>query len=500
MNLKHFFVILSFAVFLFSQQTSKENTLKLDLNTFLDKVKNNYQDIEVSAFDPKISKAQYKQIRDVGSPLLLEIKAFHNQENGNSQVFFGENAGSWTENLNELRQMQINLIKGIKATGTTIIGSYQRDFSKQFQIIETTNYKDAFALTLQQNLLRQGFPGFQGAKELNLARDNVRLSRAIYNSVLEQYIFLAVSTYWNYQLTKKLYKIQASSLEDNRKLLGQNKRKARIGSIEKSTLYDTEVLVIQTEASLEEIKKVLFELKEKLLNFMGLEEGRLEMSDDLVFVEEAYNLKNIYENMSKNNKRLEQTKLQHRLAKNALKIAKLNRIPQLDLQASLFFQFSTNDGTFNAEEIFRTHKNPDFYLGLNFQAPLDITKLKTITEKARLEYDKSVANLEKIKGDIFLEAKEKIRNIEYLAKITKKNQEALKVMSKRRAEYRKNFEQGRYDLQRYIDADTQFRIWQQRYLQGLLSYKLAGMEMNQLEGKLLSSFNIDELDINSKIK
>lgn len=364
------------------------------------------------------------------------------------------------------------------------------------------NY-NSFEFTYNQPILQGGPVYLQGKKQLDISKDSVRLSRLIYNSKTEGVIFSTLSLYWQIQLNKKQLELSRASVKDSLDMLERGKRRQKLGAVDMDEVYDFEASYIRTKMDYENSLKDYENLKKEFLYTIGIKNYQntnveLDLKDEIDVAVIDMNYDNICSNAMRSRKDIEQAKLQLKLAKLALDIAKGNQLPKLDFfwTASLNAQeegWSKTISKIGNDKVNQT-------LGFQFQMPLDLRAFSVITEKAKAGYKKAKSNLEAVRRDALRQMDESIRAIDYYQRAVEAYSKTVKLMEMKLEEYKKKYNSGKINSSLYVRAQDDLRMWQKTHLGTLFQYKLAEAQLDMGCGNFLKKWGIKELRPEDKVK
>ena len=491
--------IFTFAVSAVYSQKSFEITLK----EYLQRVRDHYQAIKIANKDVGIALAAFHELRDTeNSPYLFADYTYSKTTNREDATF-----SPVRNNSTEGHDVSVSYNQRFLQTGTGINLSYRIN-SQDINTIslgnqfEYSNCQHTIALGINQSLLRNGPIGWAGGKRLEMSRTSVKLARSTFNSQLQQYLFTALQQYFSHELTKKSIELSTRTVYDSERILRKNRQKARLGSTDITSVYDSEILLIQNKQELRRQENTLSEIRENLLNLMGelvIDKGvSFKFLTKLESQITPIDKEAVYSNAFRRRKDIEQLKLQKKIKKLGLDIAKISQLPLLDLNLQLSYSRSTTNQNNVYNNLFIGE--PDINLGLRFEMPLDPTAFKTITERAKVEYQQASENLENLNKNITLELNNFFRQINYLGKRVKENRLAFDIQIKNVKTYKKNFDNGKIDLQSYITSINQLRNRQTLYLQSIFDYESTKAQLEIAQGKFLADYDIKELKVNRKVK
>ena len=477
--------------------------LELTLKEYLKRVRENALAIKVEEHTPQIAAAEYHEKRDIHASEL----------NADYSIIDLNPIGFGASGINQ--QLDIGVSKKFVETGTTL-SSIFKNANRQvlsplpgsgtsFGSIETRQSELEFSL--KQSILRNGPIYLSGKIGLDLARSNVQLEKSTFNQSLQGLIKSALQSYWLYQLNAKQYAFALANLKDAREIEKRNRRKVDFGTIDRSTLYESQASVIEKKVDVAKISDELKRIKENILFLMGMA-NREENEIDLIFLDllefrmQTFNKQAIYLDALKHSKVIARSQIFVDIAEMALKQARSTMLPILDLDMRYTLRGTSEDNFGEAiGDLFNdVGGSAEFFIGLRFEVPLNPKAIRTIKEKAEITLFQSKDRLAKAEQDVKLAVSDQLRNLAYLAELVKDNQFAVNVMKKSRNEYRKDFDKGKIDFKTFVDSDGRLIQWRRRYLQSLFDYEMAKVDLQITQGIFLSFNGVEELDTKAKIK
>ena len=490
-----------------------ERVIRLSLPDYLREVRLNHQAIKVQRHRPRIALAGYHEVRDNANATQLT------SEYSRDQV---SNINVFSPSLSSYRatdKFNINVGKPFIQSGTRFDlkytythGNIETGGFPNPQTGETLfgggdEYTHRLDFTIRQSLLRDGPFGLAGKKKLDVAKEQVRLARSAFNQTLEQFLFKAYQAYLRHQLLERLLALSKETLRDSERILAKNKNKVRQGTADITSVYDAEILTIGNREDIRQSESDLAIVEEDILYFMG----RMKPSskEDLLRFEfltplgedaPPIDTKRVYSNAYLYHKSIEQAKIDKKMKKINLDIAKTSLMPKLDFEFRITAKESSLNQNIPANDFFQIRQNPDFFIGLKMELPLEIRAFKTVVERAKWEYRQTQDSLVQVKKEIEMELDRLIREMDHIKTTVRENDRALEIMKKNITQYRKQYENGKIDLQQYILVFDQRRLRQRAYLDSLFRYKTTEAELAIAQGIFLKEHRIKDLNIRARVR
>ena len=489
-----FFLSLT-SINLYSNTTQK----KFNRVKFLKTVRSNALEIDRNRGDINTAYAAY---REKWYESFSEFFADYNTSlSQNIQSIAGQTLDSFSTN----HQFSTGFKWNYLPTGTR--------FSINYGIVENNNVSDSFlggdpsstsvftstlGFDWTQPLLRFGIVRGKGKQDRLFAKQQVKVAKQGFNLKAVNFLYIALIDFLNYQILDDLIQSTQRDVKNARVIETQNKEKAKIGTIDKTELYDSTIFRLNNEQTLSETKKNKEKLREKLLWYIG----EITNKEKISFIDsEKFQIKqkkiDINETMKMildNNQELKLLKEQIKSAKHAYYSAHALILPQLDLKTKLTFKGQSSSS------IGDTFPNiftgiPDFNIGLDFSVPLNTKALKVVEERAKVAYKNTILDLEKKENQFKVDISDQIKEIDYLQQKLKQQKELSDLHQLRINEYRKDYKIGRVNLDRYIrilvDKTSSYR----NYLRTLLEYQIALANLDIVTGVFIKKYNINTVSI-----
>lgn len=490
-----FYAVCQF-VFISSQLFGED--LEYSCKEYLQHVFKNHPEQKLNTYDPKEAAASYHEVKYSYSPL-LDIGYNH----------IDNNVASMNMGIYESDSFSIGLSKQFATTGTRLSTGFVNNHQVYNMGMPYDTWKSSYEFSITQPILRNGPWGMPGIKQLNILKEQVKLFRSIHNQKLEGIIFSAFTLYWQLQLNRKQLKLTKASLQDSKNMLEKNKKRVNLGTVDVVEVYDFEASYVRTKADFNNSKNEYEDLKKEFLYTLGMKNNihisniEILLKDELISEPVRIDKNIIYDRVKNNSKELKVACLQKKITKYTLDIAKVTMLPSLDFSLTSSFQGDDNnqsDLTLAIKDIgFETEKL-NLTMGIQFQIPLDFRALKVVTEKAEVNYNKSISEMNKIDHKVQKELDTLIRSVEYFWETEQAYKKTVLLMEKKLKQYKKKYFSGQVDSGSYVRANDDLRMWQKLHLATLFNYKLAKARLEIAQNIFLEKYNINELNVDGEVR
>jgi len=354
------------------------------------------------------------------------------------------------------------------------------------------SYEPAMVFEIKQPLLRNAW------QDVNLA--GINISRLGYRSSLEAFRQKAESLlaevaflYWNLFQAQRNVDIQKSLLEKTgdtlRKVMDRKKLDATVGDIKQ-----TEASVKSREAALLEAEKRKSDVQDRLVRLMA--DHQMNLTEDIeiipvtfpVLSTPSFNQNELISFALRNNPTVSRAKLGTEIAEINLKVAKKQRLPQLDFVASAQIEgLSDSQGT--AHEMITDAEHASYSIGFKIEYPLGNRNKKAGYRQKKLRHLKSLSNLQNISDQVANLVREKIRAAETAQKEITVHQDAVNA-SRIHLRSLEDIEIVRKKLTpefllAKIQAQESLADAQRSNVQAIVNYNVALTRLSQATGKLL---------------
>ncbi len=420
---------------LFPQEKPAE-TIPLTLKDCILKAMEDNLDIAVQAYDPAISDLSVNQAKEIFWPQVGIGYTNYNYNRLSNWAVEGTNYT--TQDLTYNFSLRQKIFTG----GDIEIGLSSRsvDTTRALTLVNPS-YTGQFQLSFSQPILR----GFGSMDKNNIdikkAQNLSDISVTGLKSSLIQKVYDVESAYWNLVYAIESLKVNESILDQTKERLNITKEAERIGVKSSLDVLGTETEVANFENRVISSRALVATYEDRLKGILNFPAEGLVSSKSLIPTDEPVleKLDLSFEgalqiayaespSMEKFLKEIENTRLDVKYYKNQL-------LPQLDLEASLWFDGQSGDlliyrdndpytgeiidkiegSRFDSIQDVFGFKYRNWYLRLNLTLPLDTLFSKAGLAKARLEEEKKLKEIEKTRQEIYyavLEAYKELQNRE----------------------------------------------------------------------------------------
>jgi len=400
--------------------------------------------------------------------------------------------------------------------GGTVQASLGYDYSKNNQLFQNYNpyYQGTLNFVLTQPLLKN-FGWTVSRREIIVAQNSFESSRSQFKDVLINTIYSVEEAYWNLVYSIENLKTQRQALESGRDLLTKTKREVQVGTKAPIEVLNAEATVARREADIlqsEALVKRNQDMLRTLLN-LGVDPSAvgqaLMPADKPEFKPYAITLEEAYAQAMTRRPDLETAKTTIAARQIDFRIAKNQRLPQLDLQltknspgiSGQQFIFDPNDPfapptlgpSGSAREAFRDAFKflyNNWTAGVTLTIPFGDVIGKAGYAYAKLGLEQAQARLKTQEQQVFLEVSDAVRTLETAAKSVDAYRVARELAEKQLEAEMKKLSVGmstNYFVLTYQDALASARSAEMR---SLVEYNIAVANIAKVTGTTLELRNV----------
>ncbi|MBU4304723.1 MAG: TolC family protein [Candidatus Omnitrophica bacterium] len=358
-------------------------------------LKNN-PDIQMAKYDAYIRRTDLKDARSIFDTMLSLQAAYLNDRRKTSSTLLGTKSTTTDYSLGLEKKLPSGTTLGISADDS-------RDFSNSAFSSFPTGHEASVKFSLRQPL-GNNFFGMIDRGRIKITRLDIENSDFQAIVRIEQALAQAQTAYWRLVLKQEELKTARAMLEKAEQLYAVFKDKHALGLVEDAELFGVEANVAQRRSSIAALthertmakNEVLLSLHEEDLNIVIVPQDALDISERALDWEE--NLRRALE------QRRDYKQAQNDVAmKNIeLRLKRNSRWPQVDLEAS-FLHNGLEASQAKAWENLTQEDNPQWYMGLSVQVPLENRAASSKHEKAQWEKAKALIALKKTESIIAVE-------------------------------------------------------------------------------------------------
>lgn len=418
---------------LVSGLAGQEKERPLSLTECLEIALRNNLNVAVEVLNPELSALSVSKANEKFLPQLSF--GYGNQHTDTPAISWLEGTGSVTASYMEYRaQFEQEIPTG--GSFNINLYSYKSDTNEKFQYINPL-YGSRLTFNFTQPLLKNF--GFKNSrKEIIVAKNNVEISDAKFQSVLMETIYNVEQAYLFLSYSIANLEVMQQSLELARDLLAKNKREVEVG-----TLAPIEVLTAQAEVATREADILQAEVEVKnyedqLKTLINLEEEKEDISGEIIptdkptYEEYKITVDEALRIGMENRPDLRELKWDLENKNIEVNYTRNQLLPDLSLNASywspavsgtrIFYEddnplsgviIGTAPG--NASEALKdalAFKYNNWYVGLTLSVPMNTLFSRAEHAQARVNQEKAQLALKKAEQQAFLEIRNAVRLVQ----------------------------------------------------------------------------------------
>ena len=462
-----------------------QKSINLTLDNAVMRALSNSPEIKVVSFDPSIARENITAaVSEFDVMAFGQIQYDDNDSPSNDLSLSGQSTSSLVEA--GIKQ------KGITGAEWSLAYTLNHVDDNSVTRIFPESYEPAMVFELKQPLLRNAW------QDVNLA--GINISKMSYRSSLEAFRQKAESLsaevtflYWNLFQAHRNVDIQSSLLEKTydtlRKVIDRHKLDATVGDIKQ-----TEASVKSREAALLESERRKSDVQDRLVRLLA--DHQMNLAEDIEIIpvtfpaigSSPFDQSELIRLALQNNPTVSRAKLEAEIAEVNLKVAKKQRLPQLDIVASAQLDgLSDSQGT--AHDMITDADHTSYSIGLKIEYPLGNRNKEAGYRQKKLKHLKSLSNLQNISDQVANLVREKIRSAETSQKEIKIQQDAVSA-ARIHMQTIEDIEIVRKKLTpefllAKIQAQESLANAQRANVQAIVNFNVALTRLSQATGKLL---------------
>ena len=370
----------------------------------------NNLDIRVERYNPQIGeeaiiqeKAEFDPIASVRVSNQKSITSGTSFLSGAGDSGFFDRFPRWEDKL-RLESLDFNagVSKKLLTGGECNLALTNNRFETNsiFQFFDST-YQSNLVLSVQQPLLK-GFGVDVNRSRVRVASNNQSISKYHLKQRLLDVVSEVQERYWDLSFSIENLHVQKESLNLAQDLLKRNTALVEVGKLASIEILQAELGVASREEAVlvadnavkdaeDQLKRVL-----NLLDTDGKSEQAIIPIDKPRLEAQEICLQETIESAIKNRPECEQVQIDLENKNLALKVAKNNLLPVLNLEGSYGFNGIDDSYAGGIDEL-STGDRYSWHLGINFQFPLGNRKAKSEHLAKEFEVKKSIASLDQLK-------------------------------------------------------------------------------------------------------
>lgn len=363
-----------------------------------------------------------------------------------------------------------------------------------FQYDDKT-YGSSLTLSLIQPLLRD-YGGNLNQTKIRIASNNRDISIDAFKMKVTAVISELQETYWDLVAAVKGLNVRSESLKFARNLLSQNKALVDAGRLAPIDILQAETGIVSRKEGILLARHEVKEAEDRLKKMIGLiakpdqKERPLFPIDMPSFIEKKIDIKDSYEAALINRPGLNQTKIILANQKLALKHAKNQLLPKLDLLASYSLEGADSDYGDSIDEL----PQGDIYsweAGIVLEIPLGNRRAKNRYSQEKMRLQIAELKLNNLRKSILLDVKRVVREIETNRERIDISHSARALAQKKLDAEEERFRFGRSTTTNLLKFQQELTLARINEDQALIDYQKALVHWEAVTGQTIAKNNIE---------
>jgi len=384
-------------------------------------------------------------------------------------------------------------------TGAVLTLDYydQRIKSNSSQIDpELVPYYDmGTTLSINQPLLRN-FGPFVTNAQINIAKNNSKISKEVFRERVINQIADITSLYWELYFARENLKLKEISLEQAKSLLRVNRAKVKEGVLPPTYEIQAEADVADREKGLIEAEALIKDMEDRIKKSTNLSQNKGVWDFELYPIDLpttasiTVDLEGCISTVLEKNPTLIQVQTNFLNKKIQERVAKNQRLPQLDLFGSAGVM-GLNESNSEAFDNMYGNDYDNWAVGLTFSYPIQNRAARYRYKQAVLDREKTETIIENIKNDLVLQTRIYSRQIESnLKQINAGDKDVISQERKLDAE-QKRYDVGLSTSQDILKFQRDLETARIGKVRAIVDYNVSQIKLEALKGTLLEKNGIN---------
>lgn len=374
-------------------------------------------------------------------------------------------------------------------TGRPIL-DLQTGEAKLFPLNLLPEFQGDLSLTFTQHLLRD--LGYDvNRKEILVAQNKKEMSKNDFRDKVEQIVQNIEKTYWELVFSIEVLKVKQQSLDLAKDLLERNKIQVRVGTMAPIEITEAQAQVSEREEEIIEAEKAVKDMEDRLRKLINLPDNPLTEEVRVVPLDKPpLEIQEISLNESIQQaleSRPDYLRAKLGLTNNHLEVkATKNRLlPLFDLTAN-YGNASLEQGLRDSLADLFDQPNHRWNFGINVEIPLGNQAARSRYTRARLEAERTLAEIKNLEQEIILDVKETVRAVQSNLKRVEVTRVTSQLHRERLAAEEKRFSVGLSTSRDVLEDQEQLAEAQSREIQAIIDYNKSLVDLERKRGTLLS--------------
>lgn len=501
-----FFNLISWPRNLFAEEQTDQNKkeLVLSLEECIALALKNNLNLLVEKYNPEIADTSISLAKEIFLPS-FDFN-FGRQRQESPPYWWIQGA---TTIITKYQDYNFSLNQRLPIGGTFSLSfqSYRSDTNQAFQLINP-RYGSTLRFDLFLPLLRD-FGTKINRREIILAEKKAEVAWKQYAAAVAETIYTVEEAYWNLVFAVENLKVKQYSLQLARDLLRKNQKEVEVGKLAPIELLNAEAEVASREAELIQAERMVERAEQILHNLLNLEADAalagvvIIPRDQPKFIPRKVLPEEALELALKKRPEIEQQKKNIEIREINLAIAKNELRPRLDFQLAYWSPgisgdrlLYLNDNPFLGIIVGREKGSAsdsvrdalkllyqNWQVALNFSIPLSNLISRANYASARLELERSQAQLKSLEQQIRFEVSDTLRDIETQAKRVEALRIAREMAEKRLQAEEKKMSVGLTTNYFVLQYQAELANARSLELRAIVDYILAWAKLEKLTGQ-----------------
>jgi len=356
-------------------------------------------------------------------------------------------------------------------------------------------YDMGTTLSINQPLLRN-FGPFVTNAQINIAKNNSKISKEVFRERVINQIAEITSLYWELYFARENLKLKEVSLEQAKNLLYVNRAKVKQGVLPPTYEIQAEADVAAREMGLIEAEALIKDMEDRIKKSTNLSQNKGVWDFELYPIDLpttapiTVDLEGCISTVLEKNPTLIQVQTNFLNKKIQERVAKNQRLPQLDLFGSVGVM-GLNESNSEAFDNMYGNDYDNWAVGLTFSYPIQNRAARYRYKQAVLDREKTETIIENINNDLILQTRIYARQIESnLKQIYAGEKDVISQERKLDAE-QKRYDVGLSTSQDILNYQRDLETARSGKVRAIVDYNISQIKLEALKGTLLEKNGIN---------